>query len=96
MPPLDHPPYAVYVLRSLADGGLYIGFTTDLPRRVREHQEDESPSTAPRRPFELIYCEYHRSKRDALRRKAYLKTTPGQKALKLMLRHTLALPAGEA
>ena len=53
----EHPAYAVYVLRSQSDGLLYTGFTADLPRRFLEHQNGESPATAPRRPFELIYCE---------------------------------------
>lgn len=32
-----------------------------------EHELGESPATAPRRPLELVYCEYHCSKQDALR-----------------------------
>jgi len=44
--------------------------------------------------LELIYCEYHRSKHDALRREMYLKSTPGRKALKLMLRAALAPESG--
>jgi putative endonuclease len=83
-------PYVVYVLRSLKDGLLYVGFTTDIERRLTEHERGESPATAPRRPFELMYSEYHRSKRDALRREGYFKTTAGKKALTLMLRNSLA------
>jgi putative endonuclease len=85
-----HLPYAVYVLRSLKDGFFYIGFTTDLGRRLTEHEQGESPATAPRRPFELVYSEYHCSKQDALRREGYFKTTAGKKALRLMLRNSLA------
>jgi putative endonuclease len=48
-----------------------------------------SDATAPRRPFDLIYCEYHVSKVDALRREGYFKTTAGKKTLKLMLRDAL-------
>ncbi len=82
-------PYCVYVLRSQKDGLLYIGFTEDLNRRLTEHIRGHSEATAPRRPLDLIYCEYHRSKRDALRREKYFKTTAGKKALKLMLRDSL-------
>ena len=85
-------PFCVYILKSQKDGLLYIGFTTDLHRRLTEHIHGHSDATAPRRPFDLIYCEYHASKADALRRESYFKTTAGKKALKLMLRESLGLP----
>jgi putative endonuclease len=83
-------PYCVYILKSQQDGLLYIGFTTDLHRRLTEHLRGLSDATAPRRPFDLLYCEYHVSKADALRREGYFKTTAGKKALKLMLREAFA------
>ena len=82
-------PYCVYVLRSDRDGNLYTGFTTDLDERFKRHSEGFVPATALRRPLRLIYCEYHLSKQDALRRERYFKTSAGKKALKLMLRHAL-------
>lgn len=45
--------------------------------------------TVPRRPLELIHCEYHKSRADALRREGYFNTSPGKEALKLMLREAL-------
>ncbi|MGA1194597.1 MAG: GIY-YIG nuclease family protein [Kiritimatiellia bacterium] len=84
-------PFCVYVLRSRKDGLLYIGFTTDLPRRFAEHNAGKSLATAPRRPLDLVYCEYHASKADALRREGYFKTSAGKKALKLMLRESLGM-----
>ncbi len=82
-------PYCVYVLQSLHDEHFYIGFTTDLVARLKKHEDGLVPATAPRRPLSLIYCEYHRSKADALRRESYFKTSVGKKALKLMLRNQL-------
>ena len=81
--------YCVYVLLSMHENGFYIGFTTDLQRRLTEHFLGESKATAPRRPFRLIFCEYFFSKEDAERREGYLKTTAGRKGLKLVLRETL-------
>lgn len=81
--------YCIYVLLSLKDKALYVGFTTDLKRRLTEHFHGQSKATAPRRPFRLIFCEYHMNRQDAERRKRYLKTAAGRKALKLMLRETL-------
>jgi putative endonuclease len=82
-------PYCVYVLKSLKDFKHYIGFTTNLKNRIGDHNAGRTTSTAPRRPFELLYCEYHKSKVDAMRREKYFKTTAGKKALKLMLRESL-------
>jgi len=83
-------PYCVYVLQSDKDGKHYMGFTTDLNERLKRHSDGLVTATAPRRPVRLIYCEYHASKGDALRRERYFKTSAGKKALKLMLRDALA------
>jgi len=81
--------YCVYVLLSMHDGNFYVGYTTDLQRRLTEHFHGQSKATAPRRPFRLIFCEYFFSADDAARREQYLKTTAGRKGLKLILRETL-------
>jgi len=81
--------YCVYVLLSLKDNLFYIGFTTDLKRRLTEHFHGQSAATAPRLPFRLIFCEYYLSETDARRREDYFKTTAGKRALKLMLVDTL-------
>lgn len=81
--------YFVYILLSLKDRKFYIGFTRNIERRFEQHQNGESKSTAPRRPFKLIFYEVYCNKKDALRREKYFKTTPGKKALRIMLRETL-------
>lgn len=83
MSKLEH---CVCVLLSEKDGNFYIGYTSNLKQRLTDHFRGHSLATAPRRPFELIYCEYHRSKQDALRREGYFKTSAGKKTLRLMLR----------
>lgn len=82
-------PYCVYVLISLKDSNLYIGYTTNLKRRLEEHAGGESKSTAPRRPFKLLLVEYYESASDARRREHYLKTNPGKRMLKLLIRDSL-------
>jgi len=82
--------YCVYVLLSLKDKKLYIGYTTNLKQRLTDHFHGQSKATAPRRPFKLIFCEYFLSKKDASRREGYFKTTAGKKGLKLMLRHSFS------
>ncbi len=51
----------VYILRSLRDGRLYTGSTTDLSRRLREHAAGHSRSTRHRRPLVLVYFEEYES-----------------------------------
>jgi putative endonuclease len=79
--------YYVYVLHSEADHGLYIGFTTDLARRVLQHNEGESKSTSSRRPFRLIYYEAYATDEDALGREKFLKSGAGRRLLDKQLKH---------
>ena len=81
--------YCVYVLFFYQDKKFYIGFTGNLPRRIKEHQSGKNISTAKRGYFKLIYFEGHLSKQDALRREAYFKTTKGKTTLRQILRESL-------
>ena len=81
--------YWVYVLYSLKDHKQYIGFTMNLRRRFGEHNAGKTKSTAPRRPFSLLFAELYISRADAMRREKYFKTDPGKKTLKLMLKESL-------
>ena len=87
-------PYTVYILLSEKDGNFYVGFTTDLWKRLADHTAGRVDSTAPRRPFRLIHAEHYLSEDDAIRREKYLKTTKGRRALRLMVRETLAEMTG--
>ncbi|PIT91184.1 excinuclease ABC subunit C [Candidatus Kaiserbacteria bacterium CG10_big_fil_rev_8_21_14_0_10_49_17] len=63
----------VYVLKSHKDEELYIGCTSNLKRRVEEHNAGKSFSTKLRRPFELVYYEAYKSSIDAYARESALK-----------------------
>ncbi|MEK7143059.1 MAG: GIY-YIG nuclease family protein [Patescibacteria group bacterium] len=65
--------YYVYVLKSKSDNKLYIGFTSDMRKRLEEHNAGENLSTRGRRPFQLVYCEVYKSRKDALTREKKLK-----------------------
>ena len=81
--------HCVYVLFSLKDHKLYIGYTTSLRRRLGEHHRGETVSTARRRPLRLLFCEHYVSRQDAQRREQYFKTSPGKRSLRLMLKDSL-------
>lgn len=82
-------PYCTYVLFSEKDKMLYTGYTSNLERRIGEHNAGKNISTAKRAPLKLIFCEFYLFEKDARKREMYLKTTAGKKAIKLMLRSTL-------
>lgn len=58
---------------------------------MAEHTLGKCKSTEPRRPFKLIYYEAHSSKKDAMRREDYFKTSSGKSTVKQMLREALDL-----
>ena len=63
----------VYIVRC-RDGSLYTGVTTDVTRRVRQHQAGRGGAyTASHRPVRLAYTEAMRHRSSALRREAVLK-----------------------
>ena len=63
----------MYVLKSQKDGDCYIGSTSDLKKRFREHNEGIVNSTRPRRPFRLVYYEAYSAEKDARLRESNLK-----------------------
>jgi len=64
--------YMVYILRS-KKGDIYIGCTSDIEKRVKEHQEGRCYYTKRMLPIELIYCEAFKSQKDAFEREKKLK-----------------------
>ena len=66
--------FYVYILFSLKDKRLYIGFTSDLKKRLCEHVKGGVLSTKNRRPFRLIHYEYFIDIGDAKQREEFLKS----------------------
>lgn len=77
--------FYTYVLRSLKDGKLYIGWTDDLKSRINKHNKGLVTNTKSRIPFELLYYEACKSKENAVKREKALKTGFGRKYLKTRL-----------
>lgn len=76
----------IYLLESLKFNELYIGYTTDLRKRIEEHNRGLNLSTKPYIPWRLIYYEAYKNEKDAKRREGYLKTNQGGRLLKRMLK----------
>ncbi len=80
---------AVTYLLRCADGTLYCGWTNDLSKRVKAHNQGKGAKyTKPRRPVTLVYYETFATKEEAMRREAAIKKLSRQEKLKLVERGT--------
>ena len=81
---MDARLYFVYVLQN-PEGRLYIGFTTDLDRRVRQHQQGEGGWTSSHGPWKLVHHEIFYNRREAIRREHNLKRGKANQELRKQL-----------
>jgi putative endonuclease len=78
--------YFVYVLYSIEYKKIYIGFTSDLSKRLSSHNHPLNKDyTAKFKPWILIYSESFSSKDLALIREKQLKTAKGRTFIKKFL-----------
>ena len=57
--------YFVYVLKSLKDKNLYIGYTKNVSQRVKIHNEGKVLSTKYRKPLILVGYKTYKTKNEA-------------------------------
>ncbi len=81
--------FYTYILLSKKDNKFYIGFTTNLKRRIKEHEGGLVDSTKNRRPLILVLYEAYRIEQDAREREKFFKTTKGKLQLRKQLFHFL-------
>ena len=81
--------FYVYVLQSKRSDKLYIEYTSNLIRRVKEHNLGLNQSTKLGRSWTLIYYEACRNRDDAKRREQYCKTSKGRMMVKLRVKEYL-------
>jgi len=74
--------YTVYALKSLRDGRIYVGFTRDVEKRLREHNSGKTKSTKGFRPWIIIYTEIAETRQNAREKEIYLKSGIGKEFLK--------------
>lgn len=77
----------VYILER-KNGTLYTGMTGDLKRRIGEHKSGQTRSTN-QQFSRLVFYEAFLSKKDAVRRERYLKSTKGKGTIRMMLQESL-------
>lgn len=57
--------FYVYILKSKKDNKLYIGYTSDLKKRLVDHKNGNVENTSHRLPLELVYYESYKDIDDA-------------------------------
>lgn len=80
--------YYVYVLQS-SEKKLYVGYSSNLRRRISEHSRGEVQTTKSSR-YKLIYYEAYANKADAVGREKFLKGGSGRKYITKQLAHYFA------
>ena len=79
--------FYTYILESLKDKKLYVGYTSNLKRRFAEHNRGEVSITKNRRPFNLVYYEAYFNQQDATSREKFFKKGWGRTYLKKALKN---------
>ncbi|QGY40956.1 GIY-YIG nuclease family protein [Pseudodesulfovibrio cashew] len=81
------PTWYVYLLRC-ADDTLYCGVTTDVKRRIDQHNSGTGAKyTRSRTPVSLEACVSTKSRSDALRLEIKVKKQPRYKKINFLLEH---------
>ena len=77
--------YTLYVLKC-ADDTLYTGITTDMERRLLEHNSSElgAKYTRARRPVKLVYHKSYKDRSEASIEESRIKKLPRSKKLELI------------
>jgi putative endonuclease len=77
--------YYLYILKC-ADKTLYTGITTNLERRISEHNKNKlgAKYTASRRPVRLVYSKRFKNRANASREEARIKNLTRRQKLELI------------
>jgi len=67
----------VYLIKSLKQDFVYVGCTSDLKKRIAEHNDMHVLSTRHYAPFKLCYYEAYAALEDAFKREHNLKHSGG-------------------
>lgn len=78
-------PYHIYLL-TCSDNTLYTGITTDIKRRIKEHNSSKRGAkyTRTRRPVKLVYSKEYETKSEAMKEEAKIKKLSRKEKLKLI------------
>jgi putative endonuclease len=74
--------FVIYAIKSKFDNRIYVGFTANFERRIKEHNHGKTKSTKGFRPWVVIYTENVETRIEARKRELYFKSGVGKEFLK--------------
>jgi len=77
--------YTVYIIKSSKNDHYYVGFTSDIAKRIFYHNSGKNRSTKNKGPWELIYAENFDDKKVAWLREKQIKSYKGGEAFRKLL-----------
>ena len=84
--------YYIYVLYSSLLDRYYVGQTEDLERRLRFHQEGESPYTSRASDWKLMYTETFSDRTLTIKRELEIKRKKSRKYIEWLLQSASSRP----
>ncbi len=81
----ESPPFRIYysyILRSLKDNSFYYGSTSDLEKRLSEHNKGKVKYTKSRFPWAVHYYEKYNTRSEAVKRELFFKSIDEYRWLK--------------
>ena len=74
----------IYAISSIHHNYIYVGMTSDLHRRISDHNKGYEKTTRAYAPFSVIYTEECADRKEARRREKYWKGGSGKEKLKAL------------
>jgi len=78
--------FYTYVLQSISTGRFYVGHTSNLAKRIADHNNNRTFSIKSRGPWELVYAEEHPTRAEASRREREMKRMKSHRWIEQVLR----------
>jgi putative endonuclease len=76
--------FYIYILKC-SDNSLYTGYTDNLERRLKKHNQGKaSKYTRSRLPVSIVYSEDHPDKSSAMKREIWIKSLSRENKIKLI------------
>ena len=80
--------FTVYALQSDVDGRIYVGFSSDVEKRLRQHNDSKTKSTKGFIPWRIIYTVQVEGRINARAKEIYFKSGIGKEFLKRIAART--------
>ena len=78
--------YTVYILQSQRSGKYYIGYTSNLEKRLKDHNSGKTKSLLKHIPLEIIKTEEYHLYEDARKREAQIKSYKSGEAFRKLIK----------